>query len=471
MAELRGGVRVLLATACTIAAITWTSAQAPKPSHPEAEAQALDIARKSIAFRSVAGPGNQTPQVAEFYKSVLVAAGFSATDITIAPVDDTAYFMARWPGSDPALKPLVLSGHMDVVEARRADWQRDPFTAVVENGFLYGRGATDMKTDGAIALASLIELKRQGYAPRRTLIIEFSGDEETSMKTSAIIAEKLSGAELVLNIDGGGGALDEKTGAPLYFTWQGAEKTYADFELSIANPGGHSSQPRKDNAINELAAALLKIADYRFKPELSDLTRAYFLAAAKYEEPQVGAAMKAFAANSSDAKAIATLSAKPDMVGKIGTTCIVTMIDGGHALNALPQRATANVNCRIFPGHLPATIIDELKKVVANPKVEFKDVTEGTVPTAASPMRPDFIAAVTDAMAATYPGVPVFPSMASGASDSMWFRSHGVPSYGASPTFMKPSDDFSHGLNERVPVSNIAPGINYYLLVLRALSK
>lgn len=455
----------------TVTATTTLWAAQTNARHLDAEAQALDIARKSISLRSVAGPGSQTPQVAEFYKTALVAGGFAANDITITSVDDTAYLLARWPGADPALKPLVLSGHMDVVEAKRADWQRDPFTAVVEKGYLYGRGASDMKLDGAIAIASLIELKRQHYTPRRTIIIEFSGDEETTMKTSAIIADKLAGADLVLNIDGGGGELDEKTGAPLYFTWQGAEKTYADVELSVANPGGHSSEPRKDNAIDELAAALLKIANYQFKPELNELTRAYFEAAAKYEEPALAAAMRAFAANPADGKAIATLSAKPDMVGKIGTTCVVTMITGGHAVNALPQRASANVNCRIFPGHPPAAIMAELKSVAANPHVAFKDVTEGTVPTEASPMRKDFVTAVTDAMAAAYPGVPVFPSMSSGASDSMWFRSRHVPSYGASPTFMKPSDDFSHGLNERVPVANIGPGINYYLSLVRALSK
>ena len=181
--------------------------------------------------------------------------------------------------------------------------------------------------------------------------------------------------------------------------------------------------------------------------------------------------MRAFAANPADRTAIATLSAKPDQVGKIGTTCVVTMITGGHAVNALPQRASANVNCRIFPGHPPAAIMAELQRAAATPGVVFKDVTEGTVPTEASPMRKDFVAAVTEAMAVAYPGVPVFPSMSSGASDSMWFRSKQVPSYGASPTFMKPSDDFSHGLNERVPVANIAPGISYYLLLLRALSK
>jgi acetylornithine deacetylase/succinyl-diaminopimelate desuccinylase-like protein len=464
-------VQFAIITSSIALATAMGAAQGPAPHHADAEAQALDLAKRSIGLRSVRGPGNQTPQVAALYKSTLVTAGFSAQDITITPVDDTAYIIARWPGSDPTLKPLVLSGHMDVVEAKRADWQRDPFTAVVENGYLFGRGASDMKTDGAIAIASLIELKREHYVPRRTIVLEFSGDEETTMKTSAMIAKTLGDADLVLNIDGGGGVLDDKTGQPRYFTWQGAEKTYADFELSVANPGGHSSEPRKDNAIDELAAALLRVAVYQFKPEVSDLTRAYFEAAAKYEPPETAAAMKAFAANPSDPKAIATLSALPEHVGEIGTTCVVTMINGGHALNALPQRAAANVNCRIFPGHPPAAIMAELQKVVGDAKVTFKDVTEGTVPTDASPMRQDLIAAVTAAMAAAYPGVPVFPSMQSGASDSMWFRSQHVASYGAGPSFIRPSDDFSHGLNERLPVADIAPGITYYLSLVRALSK
>jgi acetylornithine deacetylase/succinyl-diaminopimelate desuccinylase-like protein len=328
-----------------------------------------------------------------------------------------------------------------------------------------------MKLDGTIAIAALIELKRERYAPRRTIIVEFSGDEETAMATSAVIADKLSDAELVLNIDGGGGVLNEQTGAPEYFTWQGAEKTYADFELAVTNPGGHSSAPRKDNAIDQLAAALLRIHDHPFKPELNDLTRAYFVQAARYEAPNLGAAMRAFAADPADPQAIATLSADPATVGKIGTTCVVTLISGGHAQNALPQRATANVNCRIFPGHKPAAIMAELQAVAAEPAVSFKDATEGAVANDASPMRPDFVAAVNTAIAIAYPGVPVFPSMASGASDSMWFRYHHVPSYRASPVFIKQSDDFSHGLNERTPTASIAPAITYYLSLIPALSK
>ncbi len=463
--------RRLLAGAASLLLLAGPTAKAAVTPHPVADAQALALAEKAISLRSVAGPGNQTPQVAALYRAALVQGGFAPSDVTITPVDDTAYMIARWPGADPALKPLVISGHMDVVEARPADWTRDPFTPVVENGYLFGRGATDMKLDGTIAIASLIELKREGYHPRRTIIIEFSGDEETVMKTSAIIAEKLSKAELVLNIDGGGGTLNEQSSAPEYFTWQGAEKSYADFQLTVTNPGGHSSEPRKVNAIDELATALLRIHDYQFKPELSPLTQAYFVQASRYEDPQTGAAMRAFAANPSDRLAIATLTANPATVGKIGTTCVVTMINGGHAENALPQRAEANVNCRIFPGHPRTAIMAELQKVADDPAVSLRDVTAGSVATAASPMRPDFNAAVKTAMAGVYPDVPVFPSMASGASDSMWFRYHDVPSYGASPVFIKESEDFSHGLNERTPVATITPSVDYYLSLIPSLTK
>ncbi len=456
----------------TLAAILLTShAYAAPPSHPQAEAEALDLAKKAIALRSVQGPGNKTPEVAKLYRDALVAGGFASSDIAITPVDGTAYLIARWPGTDPKLKPLVISGHMDVVEAKPADWTRNPFNPIVEGGYLFGRGATDMKLDGTIAIAALGELRREGYKPRRDIVIEFSGDEETNMKTSGLIAAKLTNAELVLNLDGGGGVLNEKTGKPEYFTWQGAEKTYADFRLSVTNAGGHSSEPRKDNAITQLAGALVRIGAYRFTPELNPLTRTYFTEAAKYEDPKTGAAMRAFAANPTDPAAIATLAADPAMVGKIGTTCVATMVSGGHAQNALPQRAEANINCRIFPGHSPAAIMAELKKVAAEPALKIEDVTQGSVANDASPMRADFVNAVTKAMAAIYPGVPVFPAMASGASDSMWFRFHHVPSYGASPVFTKSSEDFSHGLNERTPIFNIGPSIDYHLMVFKELSQ
>ncbi len=400
-------MRKPIAIAVIVAVLSSGTAAAKPSSHPQAEEQALDLVKKAMALRSVRGPGNQTPEVASLFKSALGAGGFADGDVTITPVDDTAYLIARWPGTDPKLKPLVISGHMDVVEAKPADWQRDPFTPVVENGFLFGRGASDMKLDDTLAIAALIELKRQGYKPRRDIVLEFSGDEETTMKTSALIAEKLSNAELVLNVDGVGGLLD-KDGRPEYFTWQGAEKTYADFEMTVTNPGGHSSAPGAENAINQLAAALVRIGGHPFKPELNDITRVYFTEAARYEEPAIAAAMRAFVANTADQSAVALLRANPTQVGRIGTTCVATMINGGHALNALPQRATANINCRIFPGHTPADIMAELKEVAGEPAVEFKDVSVGSVATAASPIRPDLAAAVTKAIRLSYPNVPVF---------------------------------------------------------------
>ena len=441
-------------------------------SHPVAEAQTLDLAKQLIALRSVQGPGNKTPEALGVIKGALVTAGWQGSDIEITPFRDTAYMIATWPGSDPSLKPLVISGHMDVVEAKPEDWQRDPFTPVVENGYLFGRGASDMKFDAALATSSLIELRRAGYKPRRTIVLQFSGDEETTMASSRVIAEKLKNAELVINIDGGGGTLDEASGKPLYWTWQGAEKTYDDYQLEVTNAGGHSSAPRPENAIVQLAQAVEKVGAYHFQPELSPLTKAYFEKASAFEkDPKLAAAMKAFAANPNDAEAAATLRASPAYVGKIGTTCVATMITGGHAQNALPQRATANINCRVFPGHNREEIRQQLVQIIGMPMVKVTATSgEDSISAPASPMRPDFIGAVEKAMHLVNPGLAIFPSQASGASDSMWYRALGVPSYGASPTFSKDSEDFAHGLNERVPLSNIAPGINYYLSLFTDLS-
>lgn len=435
-----------------------------------ASTNGLEIAKKMIAFRSVRGPGNQTPQLAAYLKATLVAGGFADADVTITPVDDTAYLIATWAGSDAALKPIVVSGHIDVVEAKPADWQRDPFTAVVENGYLYGRGATDMKLDAALAIATLLDMKKAGYKPKRGIVLALSGDEETVMKTSSLIADRLKASEMALNIDGGGGLYAEN-GKPEYFTIGAAEKTYADFQMEVTNEGGHSSAPRKVNAINELSAALVKIGAYRFTPQLSPITKGYFEGVAPRQTPELGAAMRAFVANPADQAAIETLAANTGYVGQIGTTCVTTMVSGGHALNALPQRATANINCRIFPGVKPATVMAELARVAGDPGIAFSDVTEGSNPTDASPLRADLTGAVKTAMAAIRPGVPIFPSMSAGASDSMWYRSVGVPSYGVSPIFIKQSDDFSHGLNERTPIDNIPLAITYYRSLLTSLTK
>lgn len=462
---------LLAATAATLAAPVI--AAPPKVPGASAEAQVLELSKAAIALRSVRGEGNKTSEVAKLYKTALLGAGWADKDIEITPVDDTAYLVATWQGSDAKLKPLIISGHMDVVEANPKDWTRDPFTPVVENGYLYGRGASDQKFSMILAMVGLMELRKGGYQPKRTIVIAFSGDEETTMKTGRILADRFANAEMVLNTDGSGGALEEATGKPLFWTWDGGEKTYVDVKLEVTNPGGHSSAPRADNAIAQLSQALAKIGAYRFKAEQNSLTKAYFEKAAHFEsDPKLAAAMRAFAANVNDEAAVATLRANTGYVGKVGTTCVPTMVSGGHAENALPQRATANVNCRVFPGHTRAQIIAELQQVAGVPEVKFSDMTGDTATESdASPMRPDFLAAVDKAMAVSWPKVPVIPAQSSGASDSMWYRAKGVPSYGISPIFIKDSDDFSHGLNERVEVRNIRPGLTYYFSLLPALSK
>ncbi len=461
-------LRHLIALTILTGSIAAAESAGRKQNDPPS-AQALDILQRAIRFRSVAGPGNETPAFAAYLKQQLVAGGFAENDITITPVDDTAYLIARYRGSDAALKPLLLSGHMDVVEAKPADWERDPFTPVIEHGYIYGRGATDMKFDDALMIASLVELKRQRFVPKRDVVLILSGDEETEMKTTQLLAAQFSDAYLMLNADGGGGTLTED-GKPAYFALEGAEKAYGDYELTFINPGGHSSAPRRSNAIYDMAAVLTRIGNHRFTPQLNEITKAYFTAAAMRADPKTAAAMRVFAANPADAQAIATLEADPAHVGQIGTTCVATMVEAGHARNALPQRAVANVNCRIFPGTSFKQVQDELVRVAADPKMQIRFIGTGTTASPASPMRADVTAAVRAGLETGYPGVPIIPSMSSGASDSMWFRVRGVPSYGVAPIFLKESDDFSHGLNERTQVSNIAPGVAYWQTVIRRLS-
>jgi carboxypeptidase PM20D1 len=440
--------------------------------YAQAETQTLALAQETIALRSVQGPDNRTIDVARVYARALREAGWAEREIEIVPVDDTAYLIATWPGSDASLRPIVLSAHMDVVEARREDWERDPFTPVVENGFLYGRGASDTKFEASLAVASLIELRRQGFRPKRSIVVAYSGDEETTMQTSKIIADRLDHAHVVLNVDTASGTLSEETGEPLYWSWQGAEKTYIDFQLEVTNPGGHSSTPHPDNAIAQMSRALERISAYRFAPQINDITRGYFeKASAIHPDATIATAMRAFAVDPADAEAVEVLRADPAMIGRIGTTCVPTMVSGGHAANALPQRVTALVNCRVFPGHSSEEIKSELERAAATPEARITDVTGDTATASpASPLREEFIGAFEKGIAAAWGEVPVYPTQASGASDSMWYRALGVPSYGASPSFIKESDDFSHGLNERIPLLNVRPGVTYYLSVLTELA-
>ncbi|MGV9006593.1 MAG: M20/M25/M40 family metallo-hydrolase [Brevundimonas sp.] len=458
--SLAGGTAALALLLAPLAATAQTA-------DPAAD-NALSILTRSIGFRTVEGAG-QVPAYAAWLKGLLVDGGYAETDVQIHPLGETAALIARWPGSDPALKPIILLAHMDVVQADPADWTRDPFTAVVENGYVYGRGSLDNKADLSVLVATLIQLRQSGWAPRRSIVLALSGDEETAMTTGRWLAEQLRDAEMVLNADGGGGLLAED-GTPTAYKVQAAEKTYADYTITVTDPGGHSSRPGATNAIYRLNAALARLAAYKFPVTYSPITTAYIAATGPEVAGPSGDALRRLAVDPADAGAIAALDADPEYVGLIRTTCIATMINGGHAPNALPQRATANVNCRIFPGTTMAEIETTLTGIMADPGVTVSYQDSGTVDAPSSPLRPDLMAALATAVHARAPGLLIVPTMEAGATDSMHFRALGVPGYGVSSVFMKPSDDFAHGLNERLPVDTLAPGVRQWDAVLRDLA-
>jgi carboxypeptidase PM20D1 len=328
----------------------------------------------------------------------------------------------------------------------------------------------DNKFDVSMMVATLAHLRKSGWKPGRDVVLALSGDEETTMKTTAVLAQRLKGAEMVLNIDGGGGGLNED-GTPVSYGIQGAEKTYADFHLTVTDPGGHSSRPTPTNAIYRLAKAIDKLEAYQWPTMHSEITRGALAAAAKNTAGPVGQALAKFAADPTDQAAIATIRADHTWSPALHTTCVATMLSGGHAPNALPQKAEATVNCRIFPGTSSASVEKTLAEVVADPTVKVTRLDDGSIDSPASPLRPDVIAAVTKAVHARFPGLAIVPSQASGATDSMYFRAAGVPSYGVSGLFMKDSDEFSHGLNERAPVSAIDGDLAHWDSILRDLAK
>lgn len=431
------------------------------------EGAAKAILMRSVAFRTVEGAG-EVPKLAAYYAGVLKAAGFAEGDIVITPIGETATFAATIKGSNAALKPLLLLGHMDVVAADRADWTRDPFVPVEEGGYIFGRGAEDNKYDVAMMVATMAQLRKEGWKPRRTVILLLSGDEETAMLTTKALAAQYKDTELVLNGDGGGGLLNED-GKPVLYQLQAGEKTYADFEIGFTDPGGHSSAPTPGNPLYRLARAIDAIAAYRFAPMRNELTKASLALSADRIGGEVGAAMKLYAATG-DAAAAEMLSARPEFIGQVRTTCVATMAQAGHALNALPQSAKAQVNCRIFPGVAIDAVKAELVKVVADSSATVTTLGD-PLASDASPLRADVMRAVKDAVLARAPGIAIMPGMSAGATDSLYFRALGVPSYGVSSLFMKAQDGFAHGLNERVPVAGIRESLGQWDAVVRALAK
>jgi acetylornithine deacetylase/succinyl-diaminopimelate desuccinylase-like protein len=456
---LAGGL--VLALGCSSLASAESTAQAM----PET----MGMLRHAIAAQTVEGKG-QVPAFARYLAGKLESAAFAQSDIEIIPVEDTAALVVHYRGSDKDLKPILLSAHMDVVAANPKDWQRNPFKLVEENGYLYGRGVADMKTNVIALVETFMRLKREGFVPKREMILVFSGDEETDMASTRELAKRHHDAEFLLNADAGGGTYDAHY-KPVIYEIQAAEKTYADFKLTVRSPGGHSSEPEPPkNAIYRLAKALEKIAAYQFPVQHNDITLASLKATGEHSSGPLAAAMRAFAANPNDARAAETLSADPAYVGQIRTTCIATMLDGGHALNALPQRADANINCRIFPGTHVASVKATLAKVIDDPSVEISVRPPPPVESPPSPLRPDVVKAVTETIRERFPDVDVVPGMSAGASDSMYFRNAGVPSYGVDPDFAKPNDSFAHGLNEKLRASEVPAALDFWHSLLPRLT-
>jgi acetylornithine deacetylase/succinyl-diaminopimelate desuccinylase-like protein len=438
---------------------------------PALHDQALETLKKGISFRTVI-PGDQVKPYAEYLRGVLVQAGFKAEDVEVRQVPEagTSILIARYRGTDPGKKPIVIIDHMDVVEAKREDWTRDPFTPVVENGYVFGRGAVDDKFDVSIVTTVLSKLKREGWKPGRDVILALSGDEETRQQTARLFPKMFANAEMVLNGDAGGGEVGED-GRPVSYGIQASEKTYSDFAITVTNPGGHSSRPNRTNAIYQLSADLGRLAAYRFPVMSNEITAASLKAAAPNAQGPAGEALRRYVANPKDEAAVEVLSNDPDYVGQLRTTCVATMIEGGHATNALPQKVSANVNCRIFPGVPSDAVRQQIAKVIADPGAVITRSPDGAIDSPASPLRPDVMAAVTKAVHARFPGLAIVPVMSAGATDGMFFRAAGIPTYGVSGLFMKASDDFSHGLNERAPVDAIDGALAHWESILRDLAK
>jgi acetylornithine deacetylase/succinyl-diaminopimelate desuccinylase-like protein len=445
------------------------AAAAAAPSEAE-RAQARDIFANIIAIESSIGKG-KVPLVAKYLAERFKAGGFPEADIHILPLGETASLVVRYRGNGTGGKPIALIAHMDVVTAKRSDWQRDPYRLIEEKGLFYGRGTSDVKQEVALLTATFLRLKAAGFVPTRDLIIAFSGDEETEQATARDIVTKhrdLMDAEFALNGDGGGGVLSEGTAKALIFYVQGAEKSSAQYLVTTHNPGGHSSQPRADNAIYELADALKAVQGYQFPVKWNEWTIGDFKAASLVTKGPIGDAMAKFAADPGNAAAAAELSKTPAYLGRIRTTCVATMLTGGHAENALPQSATATINCRIFPGTSAADVQKTLQGLVG-PKVEVKQGYDALV-SDASPMRADVMKAVERAVAASDPGTPVVPTQAAYATDGAVYRNAGIPTYGVGGVFIMDSEEFAHGLNERIRVNEFYKGLTYWDVLIKALA-
>jgi acetylornithine deacetylase/succinyl-diaminopimelate desuccinylase-like protein len=421
---------------------------------------------------------NTTASVGDTYRAAqamavrLKAAGFPDDDIHVfetAPKRGDLVARLRGTGKH---KPILLMAHIDVVEAKRADWTTDPFQLVEKDGYFYGRGSGDDKYMAATFVSNLIRYKQEHYKPDRDLILVLETDEETGDPTRYGIGwlvqnhRDLIDAEFALNEGGGVGVKD---GKPMYNSIQTSEKVFQSFWLEVRNPGGHSSQPRHDNAIYELAAGLDRLAKFDFPVQLNETTRLYFERMSKIEQGQDAADMKTVLANPPDPAAVARLSLKTPYNAQLRTTCVATRLQGGHADNALPQVARAMINCRILPNHSTEEIQSTLVRVLADDQISVTP-DEPAKPSPPSPLNPELVKTIEKLTAKFWPGVPVLPIMSTGASDSLYLRNAGIPSYGHSGLANDIFDVRAHGKDERVNVKAFFTGQEYLYELVKQLS-
>jgi acetylornithine deacetylase/succinyl-diaminopimelate desuccinylase-like protein len=437
---------------------------------PEADQKlAREIYKEMIESKSGFSTGATTP-IAEAVAARMKREGFPAADIFLGGAIPTKFnVVVRYHGTG-ARKPILLLAHTDVVEAKREDWNMDPFQFIEKDGYFYGRGTSDDKAQAAVWVATLIRYKREGYKPDRDLILALTADEEGGGPYNGVDwllknHRNLIEADFALN-EGGRGEIEN--GKNIAHDMGLAEKTYADFRLEVRNKGGHSSVPVTDNAIYHLAGALYRLSTFSFPMQLNDVTKAYFAGMAKIEKGDF--AKDLALVSQGDKEAMARVAAvRPAMNSMLRTTCVATMLEGGHAPNALPQLAAANVNCRIFPDDTAAYVLAELKKVVNDDQVAVTiKVDEGKAPP--SPMRPDIMKAFSQLTDTMWPGVIVLPSMSTGASDGRYLRESGIPTYGIQGFFMDRNDIRAHGRDERMLVKSFYEGQTFLYELVKKLS-
>jgi len=468
-------MRVPLKTAATVLLCALAGTAQPQVSQSLRPDQAAfrELFRELVETNTTLSSGSCT-LAAERMAARLKAAGFADTQLTLFATPEhpkEGGLVAVYPGTSTTMRPLLLIAHIDVVEARREDWERDPFTLIEDDGYFYARGVADTKAMAAVWVDALIRFKQQGYVPRRTIKVGLTCGEETNgafngIEWLAANRRELIDAAFALN-EGGGGDTDGK-GKVIGQSVQVGEKTFANFRVETRNPGGHSSTPVRDNAIYQLSRALLKLDEHEFPLEMTDTTRRYFAEAGAARSDDIGKAMVALAANPRDRKAEASVNKDRFLHSNLRTTCVATLLDAGHAANALPQRAGANVNCRIFPGHSIEDIRRELAAVIEDPGVTITALP----PVRPSPPAPSLDSAIVGPMqtlAAKYwPGIPVIPAMANGYTDATFLGAAGIPTYGIPGMWSDPDGNGVHGLNERIEVRSVYVGRDYMFDLIKA---